>query len=68
MSGLSETYQSNRGPVQVAGDFPNEIQARSAADAYLRNFHPLGYGTQLKVEPTPEGQYRVSGSRAASCE
>lgn len=68
MSGLSETYQTSRGPVRVVGEFPNKIAAESARDAYLRNFHPLGYGTSLSLDVTPEGLFRVSGTRAASCE
>jgi hypothetical protein len=68
MSGLREHYQTSRGPVQVAGEFPTKSAAESARDAYLRNFHPLGYGTSLTLDVTPEGAFRVSGSRAASCE
>ena len=52
----------------VVGSSKESLEAWKE-DAY-RSFHPLGYGTSIRIadEPNAEGLWTASGSRAGSCD
>lgn len=50
--------------------FASEEEARAWVERVLRDYHPAGYGTYLKIRPDPDkpGQWLVTGSRGSSCD
>ena len=48
--------------------FETAAVAEAKKAELIRNYHPAGYGTTIKVEPTAAGQFRMTGFRYSSCD
>ena len=47
--------------------YPTRPEAEHAMNAYLREYHPFGYGTSLRLEKSADG-WRYVGRRWDSCD
>lgn len=54
--------------VYISEKFATEAEAITFRDSYLESYHPLGYGTYLRIEQDKDGRWTVVGSRGDSCD
>lgn len=58
--------------VRIHEEFLSEANAVEWRDAYLRSYHPAGYGTSLSILPpsarSGRQHWTVAGSRYSSCD
>ncbi len=55
--------------ININESFLSEEAARDYKEYMLRQFHPMGYGTSLRVaQSKQDGLWSVNGYRFASCD
>lgn len=57
--------------IRIHETFETEEQAEAFRERYYASYHPMGYGTMIRVEPViVDGKERwvASGSRSESCD
>lgn len=49
--------------------YDSRPEAEHGMNQYYRNYHPYGYGTQLRVVRTPDGEgWQYVGTRWETCD